>query len=243
MSKKKRILLIVLLVLVVAVACLVLWQWNNITALIHSIRYEQEDLEAEMVENEQQIQETLDLYPELQVQPLDDETKEKLVSGELTEEEVIEILTRPTVGTVPNGGKDQPSNQNQGKPENPQGTKPKTSVEAANEEIARLVARVYVLQAEFVAKLGAIEGKARAEIAKLPKEEQTYDRKIAIGKSYVGEMTALEAQCDGEISAIVAKVRKLLSDSGQPTTLADTIKSTYEREKSLKKAYYVNRYL
>lgn len=245
MNRKKRILLVVLLVLVLFIAGMVFWQWNNINALIQSIRYSEEDIESMMTENEQQIQETLDLYPELEIQPLDEETKEKLSSGELTEEEVIEILTRPN-GQIGQGGTGKtPSGQKQDDSKKPQDSndKPTVSADAANEEIARLVARVYVLQADFVGKLGAIESKARAEIAKLPKEQQTYDRKIAIGKSYVGEMSALEAQCDGEISAIVARVRKLLTDSGQPTTLADTIQSSYEREKSLKKAYYMNRYL
>jgi len=246
MSKKKRILLIVLSVLVIAIVAVVVWQWNNINALIQSVRYNQEDIESMMAENEQVIQETLELYPELQIQPLDDETKEKLNAGELTQEEVIEILTGSSAGKTPDG-KGKPTtgkapDSNGAQTQKPSSQNP-TSVQAANEEIARLVARVYVLQADFLAKLGGIEAKARAEIAKLPKEQQTYDRKIAIGRSYVGEMTALEAQCDGEISAIVARVRKLLVESGQPTTLADTIQSTYEREKSLKKAYYVNRYL
>ena len=291
MNKKKRILLIVILVLLLVIAGIVLWQWNNIDAVIQSVRYDEETIQEMMSENESQIQETLDMYPGLVVRPLDEETREKFNSGELTEEDVIEILTNPST-TEKNDGKESTSKPTESKPEQsetkpepskpeqsetkpepskpeqsetkPESSKPEQSetkpkpskpestetetekpksVSEANEEISRLVARVYVIQMDFIAKLGGIEAKARAEIAKLPEKQQTYDRKIAIGKSYVGEMSALEAQCDGEISAIVSRVRKLLTDSGQPTALADTIKSSYEREKSLKKAYYVNRYL
>jgi len=255
MSKKKRILMIVFLLLVVAIAGVLFWQWDNVDAIIQSVRYDEGTIEEMMSENESQIQETLDLYPELQVRPLDEETKEKFNSGELTEEEVIEILTRPSMDKTPidsenqsaekntsdslssEPSKDEPSKSEASK------TEPTKSVSEANEEIAKLVARVYVIQMDFVGRLSGIEAKARAEIAKLPEKQQTYDRKIAIGKSYVGEMSALEAQCDGEISAIVSKVRKLLTESGQSTVLADTIKNSYEREKSLKKAYYMNRYL
>ncbi|MBE6915960.1 MAG: hypothetical protein E7471_04930 [Ruminococcaceae bacterium] len=237
MSKKAKIILSIFVLFLILIAGLLIWQRNNVDAILKFIQHDETSLEEMLIENEKKIDETLEEYPELDITPLDDETKQKLQEGSLSEEEVAKILT-------------QASKPSQNKPQsqkNPttdtKDSKPKKDVAAANEEIAQLVARVYVIQADFLGRLANIEAKARAELHALPKAEQTKERKVAIGKSYVGEMSKLESQCDGEISAIVSKVRKLLSESGQKTTLADTIQSTYEREKSLKKAYYMNRYL
>lgn len=237
MSKKAKIVLSIFVLFFVLIAGLLIWQRNNVDAILKFIWHDETSLEEMLIENEKQIDTTLEEYPELEITPLDDETKQKLQEGTLSEEEVAEILTQTS---KPKENK--PQRQTQPKPEK-NTTKPKKDVAEANEEIAQLVARVYVLQADFLGKLANIEARARAELHALPKAEQTKERKVAIGKSYVGEMSKLESQCDGEISAIVSKVRKLLSESGQKTTLADTIQSTYEREKSLKKAYYMNRYL
>ncbi len=235
MSKKAKITIGVFVLFLVLIAGLFIWQRNNIDAILKFIQHDEATLEEMLIENEKEIDATLEEYPELEITPLDDETKQKLQEGTLSEAEVAEILTQAS----------KPSIDKQQKPSTAkkEESKPKKDVAAANEEIAQLVARVYVIQADFLGRLANIEAKARAQLHALPKEEQTKERKVAIGKSYVGEMTKLESQCDGEISAIVSKVRKLLNESGQKTTLADTIQSTYEREKSLKKAYYMNRYL
>ncbi len=238
MSKKAKIIIGIFVLFLVLIVSLFIWQRNNIDAILKFIQHDEATLEEMLIENEKEIDATLEEYPELEITPLDDETKQKLQEGTLSEEEVAEILTQTS---KPSDGKQ----QTQKKPSTTkkEESKPKKDVAAANEEIAQLVARVYVIQADFLGRLANVEAKARAQLHALPKEEQTKERKVAIGKSYIGEMSKLESQCDGEISAIVSKVRKLLSESGQKTTLADTIQSTYEREKSLKKAYYMNRYL
>ena len=237
MSKKAKIILGIFVLFIALIAGLLVWQRNNVDAIVQFIQHDETSLEEMLIENEKQIDATLEEYPELQITPLDEETKQKLQEGSLSEAEVAEILTQTV---KPDGDKP----QIQPKPAtDKKDSKPKKDVAQANEEIAQLVARVYVIQADFLGKLANIEAKARAELHSLPKAEQTKERKVAIGKSHVGEMSKLESQCDGEISAIVSKVRKLLNESGQKTTLADTIQNTYEREKSLKKAYYMNRYL
>lgn len=243
MSKKKRITLCVLALFVLLIAVLLAWQWNNVKAVFQFLRHDESTLEEMLVTNEQEIEKTLEEYPELSVTPLDEETKQKLQDGSLTEEEVAEILTQGKKPPAETKKPAQSTAANTTAPKKETATGKTLDVETANEEIAQLVARVYVIQADFLGRLANIEARARAELHALPKSEQTKERKIAIGKSYVGEMSALESKCDGEISAIVSKVRKLLTQSGQKTTLADTIQNTYEREKSLKKAYYMNRYL
>lgn len=236
MGRKTKIILSIVTVLLVLLVGLFLWQKNNIAAIFQFLQHDETSLEEMIVENEHEIEKALEEYPELEITPLDEETKQKLQEGTLSEEEVVTILTQQ-IQKQPSPSKPSTSES----PKTPAATK--KSVKEANEEIAQLVARVYVIRADFLGRLSNIEAKARKELHSLPKEQQTKERKIAIGKSYIGEISALESLCDGEISAIISKVRKLLSDSGQKTTLADTIQTSYDREKSLKKAYYMNRYL
>lgn len=231
MSKKAKIILSIFSVILILIVGLLIKHRNNVSAILHFFRHDEKTIKEMLVENEKEIEKTLEEYPELEVSLIDKETLQKIQEGTLSEEEVVEILKKEYP---------KPSDESQVKPPTHE---TKKSVEEANEEIAQLIARVYVLQADFLGKLAGVEAKARAEFYALSPAERTNERKVAIGKSYLGEIDRLESLCDGEISAIVVKVRKLLSESGQKTTLADTIQSTYKREKSLKKAYYMNRYL
>lgn len=47
-----------------------------------------------------------------------------------------------------------------------------------------------------------------------------------------GQLKSLESECDKEVNSIVSQMRKILTENGQPTTLADQAMSTYKSEKS-----------
>ena len=49
-----------------------------------------------------------------------------------------------------------------------------------------------------------------------------------------------DEECDGEVAAVVSRLRELLKATGQDDTLARQVEETYREEKSLKKAYYLN---
>lgn len=237
MRRKTKTVLIVLLILILILVGIAIWQRNTIGAFFQYLRNSETDIETMMEENDKKIEETLQKYPAITVKELSEEQKKQLTNGEITEQEAIQIIT----------GNEKPKPEDTAaEPSKPQGGSPPSKPEEnseVNQKISELVAKVYVVQARFLGRISSIESSARAEIAALPSEEQTYERKIAIGKSKLGEISSLEAQCDGEIAGIVSQLKKLLKDSGQDTDLANTIQATYEQEKSLKKAYYMNRYL
>ena len=95
MSRKKKIVLIVLAVVLAVLAGLVIWQRDNLKALVLSLRYSPEDLEARMSGEWQQVEDTIRESPHLTVRDLTEEEKEALHSSELSREELIEQMITP----------------------------------------------------------------------------------------------------------------------------------------------------
>lgn len=108
-----------------------------------------------------------------------------------------------------------------------------TAEEPAYEaEIRSLINQLYGVQAKAQSGLNSAISSAKAEYKALPAEKQTQAKKIAICMGKAGQLKSLESQCDKEVNSIVSQMRKILTENGQPTTLADQALSTYKSEKS-----------
>ena len=66
--------------------------------------------------------------------------------------------------------------------------------------------------------------------------------KLTIGKKYMGMAGALEAQCDGQMEAILAEIKEELKKTGGDLSLVDEIRAAYKSEKSAKKAALLEEY-
>lgn len=108
-----------------------------------------------------------------------------------------------------------------------------TAAEPAYEaEIRALINQLYSVQAKAQSGLNSAISSAKAEYKALPAEKQTQAKKIAICMGKAGQLKSLESKCDKEVNSIVSQMRKILTENGQPTTLADQAMSTYKSEKS-----------
>lgn len=108
-----------------------------------------------------------------------------------------------------------------------------TTAEPAYEaEIRSLINQLYGVQAKAQSGLNSAISSAKAEYKALPAEKQTQTKKIAICMGKAGQLKSLESECDKEVNSIVSQMRKILTENGQPTTLADQAMSTYKSEKS-----------
>ena len=108
-----------------------------------------------------------------------------------------------------------------------------TAAEPAYEaEIRALINQLYGVQAKAQSGLNSAISSAKAEYKALPAEKQTQAKKIAICMGKAGQLKSLESECDKEVNSIVSQMRKILTENGQPTTLADQAMSTYKSEKS-----------
>ncbi len=111
-----------------------------------------------------------------------------------------------------------------------------------DEKIAELVAKMYVLKSKYLGEIEGVVSSMKAEYAALPKEQQTASAKTNIASGYLGKISALEAQCDAQVNAVVTELRGVLEKSGGDMSLADAIMSAYASEKESTKAYYINKY-
>lgn len=113
------------------------------------------------------------------------------------------------------------------------GSTAETPAEAAYEaEIRTLINQLYAVRSRAESGLNSAIASAKAEYKALPAEKQTTARKISICMGKSGELKSLESSCDKEVADIVGQMRTILTENGQPTTLADQAMSTYKAEKS-----------
>lgn len=113
------------------------------------------------------------------------------------------------------------------------GSTAETPAEATYEaEIRTLINQLYAVRSRAESGLNSAIASAKAEYKALPAEKQTTARKISICMGKSGELKSLESSCDKEVADIVGQMRTILTENGQPTTLADQAMSTYKAEKS-----------
>jgi len=121
--------------------------------------------------------------------------------------------------------------------------KPKETVNSNDAEISACVAQMYVLKSSFVAQLEALYNQAFGEYEavydQLTEEERAVKKKSIISSLYP-KAAALEKQCDAQVNEVLSKLEALLKASGGDVSLVGRIRDSYNSEKSLKKAYYLN---
>lgn len=134
-------------------------------------------------------------------------------------------------------------------PAAPAGSEPAPPVSAApepdsetllREELARCIAELYVMEAEYTAWLEQANQSAIDEFVALPEEEQTTSAKYSIGMRYLTEALEKEAECDARMQTLADEIRDLLTQLGEDTALADEIHAAYVDKKAAQKAYYLS---
>lgn len=227
MKKGARIALGVVGVLVIAGAAAAAWQWNNLSALRYGLTMDQETLDQRLEENQAALNQAMDDY-QIREYPFSQEEVDQLTDGTVTAQDaaqkVLEQSAAPQRPAAP-------------VPEEPAEKVPPERVLTPEEEIKELVATMYVLQATYLGKLDAV---VQSAIDEYLAGDQTSDNRTRIVYGKISELTAMEKECDGEVAAVVSRLRELLKATGQDDALARQIEAVYQEEKSLKKAYYLN---
>ncbi len=243
MKKKHIIWLTVVFVICASLALFIYFQWNNIGAIIDTLRYSQEEVTEKMETNKQELQDYIDNNENVNVRDLTQEEADALNKGELTEDEVVEILT-----TKPEAPPEENANTNENpKPNNKENDKKEpTKEEAAGQRVSEAIARLYIQKNAYLSKLDVIEAEARAEFIATCKgkpQEVQKEGKMAIISKYLPKVAAWEKECDTIVYGILDEVRAALKESGQSQEVADKIEQAYLDEKRLKKSYFIGRYM
>ena len=241
MKKKNIVLLIILLIILVVVGFIAHKYRNYFSAFYHVATNSGEKLEEKKLETDQRAIDTIKEYGIETVRPLTEEETAKLNSGELTEEEAVNIVLGQFNGESESepgaiSTQDNASNNPTDKGVDSEALKEK------NAEIAQLIGKIYVLKAKFTSELDSVENWVYAEIKKLTKEEKkSKASKVRIGREAYSMALDLEAECDGQMDDILNRLTVLLKETGQSTDLVSEIREAYENEKTLAISYYMDK--
>ncbi|MBQ2613877.1 MAG: hypothetical protein IJB80_00895 [Clostridia bacterium] len=241
MKKKNIIWMSIIAVVLAALALFVYQQWNSIGAITDAVRYSQEEVEKQLEGNKETLEALLQEEENITVRDLTPEEAQALNEGNLSEEEVIEILTGKPQTPV----EEEPPQASSGNINTPTQTeKPKepTQEEIAEERISAAIAKLYIQKNEYLNRLDEVEARAREEYISLSKEERK-TAKSKMLKAYMPEVSAWETECDRVVEGLIDEIRKELKAAGKSESIADEIKTAYLNEKRLKKAYFINRYM
>lgn len=240
---KKRYIFLCILVIFVVLATILAWvNFDNIKAIYKAIQYDTHEIENRLVENEKKSSEMLEKYNHSKINPLSDEDSEKLTKGELTEEEAINLV----LGKVESSGQETTDKNEvvQSKPSQTTETEQNQTQMSEEDEnrLGELIAKVYVLKAKYNKLIHQENYEAADDFYTLPKEQQTKDKKYELGAVFMRNVLKLQDQCDAEMEQIFSEMETLLKANNMTLELVDEIKTAYQEEKELKKAYYVNKY-
>ena len=229
MKKLLKIILVILVLLVIAVAALAIWQRDNLTALRDGMNMDPSAIQVELDSSREEFADTMDQY----VVPQKEFTQEEidqLVRGEITPEQLASSMLQNSGGTASSSSAGQtPDTQ-------PSDQQPVSNPgDSLNEAIRQEIATMYVLRASYEGKLDAIVDSAREAY-------NSGQNKQSVLLDKLKELTALEKECDQQVAEVTARLRELLTQAGQDTSIADQVEETYQAEKSMKKAYYVQKF-
>lgn len=224
MKKGGKIALGVVGALAVTGAGVAAWQWNNISALRYGMTLDRTAIEDKLAENEQALSGAMEEY-HVSSYTFSEEELRQLNDGTLSVEEAAKKLLDESVP-----GAEAPAGQSG------EQTAEKSDVEA---QIQEQIAQMYVLRSTYVSKLEAI---AQAAIEEYAAGEHTEENRTSVVYKRLEELTALEKECDAQVVQVVERLRSLLKQAGKDDSLAKQVEKTYQEEKSLKKAAYLEEF-
>ncbi len=108
-----------------------------------------------------------------------------------------------------------------------------------SEELASIVAEIYVMREEYIALLDEMMARAKAEYSAKPESERTHSKLVKWASGYISEASVLEKQCDARMDEVLAKVKALAEEYGEDTEIVDTLAYFYAEEKSIQKSLYI----
>ncbi|MDR1329739.1 MAG: hypothetical protein LBK23_09080 [Oscillospiraceae bacterium] len=237
-----RALLCALGAVVIAITAAALWQRENIRALINSKQYSGAEIERMLAEQDVNAGKILEKLPDISIRPLTEDEKEKVRSGELSENEALNMM----LGSAGNSYPRPPPSGTVAGDGNVKTSAPPDPVPSPEDErqkrAAELVAKVYVLRESMTGQIDGLISAAKSDYGALPEEERTAAKKQELAARYLGEISAMEGSCDAQMKEIVGELEAILKEIGADASAAAEIMQAYKEEKNLKKSYFLSQY-
>lgn len=250
LSRKKKLLIISAVILAVlaiaAAACVYFIGTDNLKSVYYGIKYDDKEIVNMQEKSSERLKKELDKYEGIEArEPTADETK-ALESGEISEDQLVDIISNGiTLDEYRNNNysvtpPEQQQTEEEKREDAPQEETPQPDTSAADAEcdeaVSRIVAKMYVLRSSYSGSLSSLLSQAYSEYT-------AGGSKSEIASKYIGMGQALEAQCDGNVNALMSELSGVLTSHGRSTELVDSIYQSYASEKQYTKAYYMSMYL
>lgn len=270
MGKKiLKILLILLLIIVILAGWLVYKHWNSIIAFKDAVQYSQEELDTRLQQNKDDVQKFIDEKEDITVRDLTEEESKALNEGNMSEEEIIKIITgqstppkeetpvkneTPAVTEKPQQNSAEGTSSISGNAENTTTTKASQNTDkSVGQKVSEAIAKLYVQKSIYLNKLDAVEAEVRAYFEGLEKqkhqdkikfpEEERQAVKQQLLTEYLPRVAAWESECDNIVYGILDEIKAALKESGGDTSIVTKLEESYLNEKKTKKSYFINRYM
>lgn len=242
---KKVIVLSLIIISGISAVVVILKQRNNISALHYALNCSEEDREQLQRDNNELIADIVEKLNKEGIGLLTDDEVSSLKNGDLTEEQVLEIIGNrsnrennvlnasepPEYESAKSDGESSDSSDNAASESK---TQSENKVQSNN--ISSLISQIYSLRSSFSGQVDSIVSQAQADAA-----SGKYTKSEIIGK-YAGQLSSLEGPCDSQFSSLVSQIESELTKTNGDTSLISELRSAYANEKRIKKASVFSKY-
>ncbi len=253
LSNLLKFFLCIFILLIVLITAILIWQRENVASFVKATTSSTEDIAEEIADSKAKTNDALAEYETPVIRDFTLEEEEMIRKGELSAEDALSLILDGTLsdGSDSADGADaglgdtevsDPLSQSQGGSGNISDSK-SDKVVNADKLVGDAVKRMYSLKAYYIGRLGSLESEMKSEYISLPADKRGKSAISSILSSHMGEVSALEAECDSRIAALLSELESDLGSIGADTSIVSTLKSEYQNEKSLRKSYYVSSYL
>ena len=223
--------MVILCILIIGAAALLVWQRENITAVVDATKYSDEDIQQQISDSKKTVESELEQYDVKGLRDFTFEEEEAIRKGQMTVDEAVsKILSESNVEASDNQNNGSAtSDKNNGST----GTQSKNSDSSAI--ISDYAVKLYTLKATYLGEIGNLIDQAKADLKNGSGAKE-------LMSNYLSKAASLESEADSKVDALLSELKGKLEAIGADTSVVDTMKSSYESEKTLKKSYYISLY-
>lgn len=223
--------MVILCIFIIGAAALLVWQRENITAVVDATKYSDEDIQQQISDSKKTVESELEQYDVKGLRDFTFEEEEAIRKGQMTVDEAVsKILSESNVEASDNQNNGSAtSDKNNGST----GTQSKNSDSSAI--ISDYAVKLYTLKATYLGEIGNLIDQAKADLKNGSGAKE-------LMSNYLSKAASLESEADSKVDALLSELKGKLEAIGADTSVVDTMKSSYESEKTLKKSYYISLY-
>ncbi|MFQ8687160.1 MAG: hypothetical protein ACLR9L_04250 [Lachnospirales bacterium] len=216
--------------MIIGTTALLIWQKDNITAVVEATKYSDEDIQQQISDSKKTVESELEQYDIKGLRDFTFEEEEAIRKGQMTVDDAVsKILSESNVSTDNSQNSALASSNTSGNSDMQNKKSDSSSI------ISDYAVKLYTLKAKYLGEIGNLIDQAKADIKNGASAKD-------LMSTYLSKAASLENEADSKVDGLLSELRSKLEAMGADTSVVDTMKSSYESEKTLKKSYYISLY-